>query len=169
MSNSQVVQLAVALFVMAAGPGLVALALFVRGLAERIDELESLRLLDAAERAQLHRELNELRRGISILIAQVRRAGMVPEWTPEAMPVTYPRIVTGQQAETDRLVTLWQRIADRFSMEEIADLAFRLGLPESRADTAGAAARELVNNARRRGLLDRLDELCRDERPSGGF
>jgi hypothetical protein len=157
------------LFMLAAGPGLVGLWYYQRGLSERIDDLESLRLLDAAEISRMHNEVNELRRGVSILSAQVRRAGMQPEWTPEAVPVTLPPHEDSRQAETNRLVDLWQRIADRFSMDEIADLAFRLGLPESNSDTAGGRARELVAAARRRGLLDQLVDICRDERPNGGF
>lgn len=151
-----------------AAPGLIALWLYVRALAERIEYLESQQLLDAAEIARQDREINELWRGVAVLIAQVRRAGMTPEWEPETAPVTTPP-VAGQRAETSRLVDLWQRIADGFSMDEITDLAFRLGLPESHSDTAGARARELVNAARRRRLLKELVELCRNERPYGGF
>jgi hypothetical protein len=169
LTEAIVVPVMLILLVLAAGPGLVTLWMHVRELENRIDDLEQLRLLDAAERNRLHQELNELRRGITILIAQVRRLGHVPEWTPEAVPVTLPPHEDSRQAETNRLVDLWQRIADRFSMDEIADLAFRLGLPESNSDTAGGRARELVAAARRRGLLDQLVDICRDERPNGGF
>lgn len=155
------------LFMLAAGPGLVGLWYYQRGLSERIDDLESLRLLDAAEISRMYNEVNELRRGVSILSAQVRRAGMQPEWTPEAVPIIGPW--RGQAAETDRLVTLWQDIAERFNGEEIDDLAFQLGLPESRAETDGARARDLVSAAKRRDKLDALTSLCRKLRPGGGF
>ena len=148
-------------------PGLLALWLYVRGLARRVDDLESIRLLDAAERARMQDALNELRHGIDLLIAQIRRAGMVPEWLPTPIAVIRPR--NGQQAETDRMVDLWQRIETSFSLEEMTDLGFQLGIGESRTETAGARARELVNAARRRHLLDNLVDLCREERPNGGF
>jgi hypothetical protein len=169
LSDTAVVQVAVVVLFVAAGPGLVSLWLHVRSLAERIDELESLRLLDAAERTRMHQELNELRRGITVLIAQVRRAGMTPEWTPATVTAPTPTAENGQQAETDRLVDLWQRIAERFSAEEIADLAFRLGIPDSHAETDGARARDLVTMAKRRDKLEQLVALCRRERPNGGF
>ena len=50
------------------------------------------------------------------------------------------------------------------------NLAFELGIDGAvSGDTAATRAVSLVNVARRRGLLVRLIELCRSERPDGGF
>lgn len=168
MIEPAVVQIIALIFILAAAPGLLALVLFVRGLALRVEELESLRLLDAAERGKLQQELDELRRGIGVLIAQIRRAGMTPEWIPAPpAPAPDPR---GQKAETERQVHLYQMIEHQFDMDEMLDLAFRLELPDiSRTETVGARSRALVMHAKRRHKGNELIALCRAERPDGGF
>lgn len=154
--------------ILAAVPGMVALTAYVRGLSERIDDLESLRLLDAAERAQQHDELNELRRGLAILVAQIRRSGQTPEWTPAAMPSPVP--ISLRQTATDRMVEMWQKIAEYFDLEEQEELWFELGWGSAiRGDTAGERARMLVSHANRRGRLGDVETLCREKRPYGGF
>lgn len=68
------------------------------------------------------------------------------------------------------ITRLGQLIADRFSLSEIEALAFDLGLSGQLAgDTVPLRARSLVDVARRRGLILRLINLCRQERPEGGF
>ncbi|MBX7251630.1 MAG: hypothetical protein K1X50_06565 [Candidatus Promineofilum sp.] len=156
------------ILVIAAAPGLVALVLYVRGLARRVDGLESLRLLDAAERGKLQRQVDELEHGVVVLIAQIRRAGLTPEWSPApARSETSP--AGGQAAETEMLVDLWQRIQENFDEAEMKDLAFELQLRNCAGDTPGASARELVMCAKRHHKLDRLRDVCRRERPEGGF
>lgn len=168
MIDEGIVQAAALFLAIAAAPGLVALVLFVRGLARRVDGLESLRLLDAAERGKLQRRVDELEHGVSLLIAQIRRAGMTPEWSPA--PVASPSVPAGgQHAETELLVDLWQRIEEHFNADEMRDLAFEIGVPESHAATPGSQARELVMAAKRHHQLERLREVCRRERPEGGF
>lgn len=168
MSDVAFVQTLALVLIIAATPGLIALWWLVLGLMRRVEELESLRLLDAAERGKLHQEVDQLRRGIAVLIAQIRRANMTPEWSPApSAPLPTP---TGQQAETERLVGLWQHIDGCFDMDEMNDLAFQLGLPDlSRTETSGARARALVMHAKRRSKLEELVDLCRKERPEGGF
>ena len=169
MIEPAVVQIIALIFILAAAPGLLALVLFVRGLALRVEELESLRLLDAAERGKLQQELDELRRGIGVLIAQIRRAGMTPEWIPAPpAPAPDPR---GQKAETERQVHLYQMIEHQFDVDEVNGLAFDLGIPpdELTGGTGAARARALVLYAQRRGKLNALIDLCRRERPNGGF
>lgn len=151
----------------AALPGLAALWVYVRALERRIDDHEALRLLDAAERARQSHEILELRHGMAILIAQLRRANMTPEWTPAA---AVPPAMSRQQAQTDRMVLLWQRIEDQFDLEEQAELWFTMGWGNDiHGETAGERARALVAYANRRGKLDALIELCRKERLEGGF
>lgn len=68
------------------------------------------------------------------------------------------------------VVKLAQMIADRFSMSEIDGLAFDLELAQRiSGDTQPARARSLVDAARQRGLILRLINLCRQQRPEGGF
>lgn len=168
MTDVAFIQAIALVIAIAAAPGLVALAWLVRGLMRRVDDLESLRLLDAAERGKLHQEMDELRRGVGVLIAQIRRAGMTPEWSPP--PAAPPPNPHGQQAETERQVHLYMQIEEHFDMDEMIDLAFRLNLPDlSRTETSGARARALVMHAKRRHKLDELIVLCRVERPEGGF
>jgi len=166
MTDTAIVQVVALLVVVAAAPGMLALVLFVRGLARRVDGLESLRLLDAAERGKLQRRVDELEHGVTVLIAQIRRAGMTPEWSP--VPAETPA-AGGQAAETDMLVDLWQRIQEHFSVAEMQDLAFELQLRNCGGDSPGATARELVMCAKRHHRLERLRELCRRDRPAGGF
>lgn len=65
---------------------------------------------------------------------------------------------------------LKQLIAELFDAEEIATLAFDLGLSRSlKGDTPDERARALVGAAGRRGKLDKLTSLARQERPDGGF
>ncbi len=166
MIDEGIVQAAALFLTIAAMPGVVALGLYVRGLARRVDGLESLRLLDAAERGKLQRRVDELAYGVTVLIAQIRRAGMTPEWSP--VPAETPA-AGGQAAETDMLVDLWQRIQEHFSVAEMQDLAFELQLRNCGGDAPGATARDLVMCAKRHHRLERLREICRRERPEGGF
>jgi hypothetical protein len=168
MVDAAVVQGIALVLAIAAAPGLVALVLYVRGLSRRVDGLESLRLLDAAERGKLQRQVDELEHGVVVLIAQIRRAGLTPEWSPAPTRMEPPP-AGGQAAETELLVDLWQRIQEHFDKDEMEDLAFELQLRNCAGDTPGASARELVMCAKRHHKLDRLREICRRERPEGGF
>jgi hypothetical protein len=167
MVDAAVVEGIALILAIAAAPGLVALVLYVRGLSRRVDGLESLRLLDAAERGKLQRQVDELEHGVVVLIAQIRRAGLTPEWSPA--PTRHESPAGGQAAETEMLVDLWQRIQEHFDKDEMEDLAFELQLRNCGGDTPGASARELVMCAKRHHKLDRLREICRRDRPTGGF
>ena len=161
--------IAAAVIVIAAAPGLAALNVHVRALERRIDDLEALRLLDAAEQHRQYDELIELRRGVALLVAQLRRANMAPEWQPSAA-VPAPPPTSRQQAEMNAQVVLWQQIAAQFDLEEQAELWFEMGWASAmRGETAGERARALVAYAARRGCLDKLAEMCRGKRPNGGF
>lgn len=169
MVDTAVVQGIALILAIAAAPGLVALGLFVRGLARRVDSLESLRLLDAAERGKLQRRVDELEHGVTVLIAQIKRAGGVPEWSPAPISAGRAHPAGSQAAETDMLVDLWQRIQEHFSLDEMNDLAFELQLRGCPGDSPGARARELVMCAKRHHKLEQLQEICRRDRPEGGF
>lgn len=66
---------------------------------------------------------------------------------------------------------LEQRIAQQFSLAEIDDLAFQLGIDreEIGGETRGARALALVDYAGRHGLSDELTALARQLRPEGDF
>jgi len=125
--------------------------------AERIDamemEIDDLR----ASLAENHEETRQLRDGIEKLVAQIRAANMEPVWTPEQ--VTKARRVNR--------ATLARRISDRFSVDEMNDLAFEFGLAadELAGNTRAARARALVVWAADRGCLASLEERVNQLRP----
>jgi hypothetical protein len=83
---------------------------------------------------------------------------------PPPEPQTQPRDVA---ADGRRLANL---ILVRFSESEMRDLAAELGIEAHvSGDTLSEYAGRLVTVARQRGLLLRLVELCRRDRPHGGF
>ena len=123
----------------------------------------------------LRRQIVELREGriadhalLQEWIAYARRlATMFTEATgkePPPEPQTQRRDVT---ADGRRLANL---ILVRFSESEMRDLALELGIEgHVNGGTAAEYAGRLVTVARQRGLLLRLVELCRRDRPNGGF
>lgn len=70
-----------------------------------------------------------------------------------------------------RAIKLARGIATLFNLEEIDGLAFEIGLANDVVgNTPAARARSLVSTASHHpGSLDQLIELCRQERPNGGF
>jgi hypothetical protein len=68
------------------------------------------------------------------------------------------------------LARLARTIETHFSIGEIDSLAFELGVTSAMSgDTAEARARALVDIARKRGLIARLIQLYREQRPNGGL
>lgn len=135
----------------------------------RQDNLES-------EIEDLRNQVHELREGhianhalLQEWIAYARRLGsMFREATgQEPPPEPAEHIKPVSPGSISRLV---KTIEARFSFDEMNNLAFELGIDGAvSGDTAATRAVSLVNVARRRGLLVRLIELCRSERPDGGF
>lgn len=101
-------------------------------------------------------EMNELRRGLAILLAQLERSGLTPEWTP-------PRKL---QSGTTK-AGLRKALREMFNLDEMRDLALELGVPdgEIRSDTTTVYARELVAWAERRSMLEELERLIQELRP----
>lgn len=125
--------------------------------SERIDamemEIDDLR----ASLADNHEETRQLRDGIEKLVAQIRAAKMEPVWTPEEV----------NRVRRVNRASLSRRISDRFSVEEINNLAFEFGLmaDELAGETRTARARALVVWAADHGYLTRLEELVNELRP----
>ena len=135
--------------------------------------------LDAqeAEIEELRRQLHELQKAqissYALLlewIAHARRlASMLREATGQEPPPEPPATSRDGAADLGRLAS---HIAARFSLGEVNGLAFDLGQSIADAltgETVQARAQSLVRAAQQRGLLLRLVELCRQERPAGGF
>ena len=123
-------------------------------LRRRIAELREGRI---ADHALLQEWITYARR-----LGELLRAATGQEPPPE--PQTQLRNVSADRSQLAR------HIAARFSLSEIDGLAFELGMDgQVNGDTVEARAISLVAVAQRRGLLLRLVELCRRERPNGGF
>ena len=151
--------------------------------AALIEKLERAMVSNQARLDAQEMEIDELRRQI-VELREERIADhvLMQEWITYARRLgAMLREATGQEppaepAERARLLTpgdlgrLAKRIEGRFSLEEMNTLAFELGLDGAViGDTTAARATSLVKVAQRRGLLLRLIELCRAERPEGGF
>lgn len=169
--------------------GFILAALTVSGMwreparASIIETLERSMVSNQARLDAQEGEIDELRRQI-IELREERIADhvLMQEWIAYARRLgALLREATGQEppaepAERARMVSpgdlgrLARRIEGRFSIEEMNTLAFELGIDGAvTGDTTAARATSLVNVAKRRGLLVRLIELCRAERPEGGF
>lgn len=133
--------------------------------------------LDAQEGEidDLRRQIVELREGriadhalLQEWINYARRlATMFTEATgkePPPEPQTQRRDIGTDERRLANLILV------RFSESEMRDLASELGIEgHVSGDTASEYAGRLVTVARQRGLLLRLVELCRRDRPHGGF
>lgn len=65
---------------------------------------------------------------------------------------------------------LLRLMCETFDLDEIDGLVFEMGLGSNvRGDSTEERARSLIRAAQRRGRLTELIELCRRERPQGGF
>jgi hypothetical protein len=123
----------------------------------------------------LRRQIVELREGriadhalLQEWIDYARRlATMFTEATgkePPPEPQTRRRDIGTDERRVANLILV------RFSESEMRDLALELGIEgHVNGGTAAEYAGKLVTVARQRGLLLRLVELCRRERPQGGF
>lgn len=133
-------------------------------LSNRISTLEKERERDHAAMLRIQLRLAEVEIGVRILIAQVRRLGAEPDWMPAAdTPATVSDVIDD--------VALYRSIAALFNVEELDDIAFRLGLdPESlEGKRKETRARSLVTAAKQRDLLPELIDVARQLRPEGRF
>ena len=132
--------------------------------------------LDAqeAETEDLKRQVHELH------ASRIADHALLQEWITYARRLAeMVRTLTGQEpppepAQRARTITsmdiarLARAIEARFSLEEIDGLAYDMGLRDVIAgDTIKARSQSLVDAARRRGVLVRLIELYREQRPEG--
>lgn len=144
----------------------------IRFLTRRVDELEASREREYAEtetlrqeNETLRQEIAELRRGVAELFRQIEAAKLTPAWQPS------PQSSSGKRPKGIDVAGLRKRIVSAFSLREIGDLAFELGVDpdEVPGETATDRARSLVTYLQDRGRLDELVTLCREKRENGGF
>lgn len=151
--------------------------------ASIIESLERAMVSNQARQDAQQSEIDDLRNQIAELReGRIADHALLEEWIAYARRLAALfREATGQEpppepAEHIKPVSpgsisrLVKTIEARFSFDEMNNIAFELGIDGAvSGDTAATRAVSLVNVARRRGLLVRLVELCRAERPEGGF
>lgn len=128
-------------------------------------ERQAERQRDDAIIAKLQRRVADLEHGVERLGAQVVRLGGVPEWElPPAEPLPVVQTVIDDTA-------LYRSIAALFDVDELDDLAFRLGIEPDEIDgkRRDTRARSLVQYCKRRDLLPELIDIARQLRPEGRF
>lgn len=147
-----------------------------RTMADMTQQMSELREQQAAD----HQAMRSLRSEVARLDARLavwqdyartlarmleNATGQEPPPEPaDATPAPVTLTAVGRPGQLAKLIT------ERFSLDEITNLAFELGID---GDVTGAStktrAQSLVGQANRRGLTERLIELCREQRPGGGF
>ena len=134
-------------------------------LSNRVGTLEKERQRDHAEMLRIQLRVAELEIGVRVLIAQIRRMGGEPEWNvaPDG-PIPPVSEVIDDTA-------LYRSIAALFDVDELDDLAFRLGIEpdELEGKRRDSRARSLVQYAKRRDMLPELIDIARQLRPEGRF
>lgn len=137
----------------------------------RLAEMDRGRRQEQAEMAQLREqgahlreEVASLKEWIAALFDQLRDAGLTPVPAPSKM------VVAPAAAVATGVTAIQQKIIKHFSLEELDDLVFQLGVDGetvwSSAATLRTRARALVRFAVRHERLNELVELCEELRPS---
>lgn len=142
----------------------------------RLEEYQRRQDAQEAEMDELRRQMDELR------ASRIADHALLQEWITYARRLAeMVRASTGQEpppepgsrarpVTNNDLARLARAIEARFSVTEINDLAFDLGLDHAiSGDTLATRARSLVDAARKRGLIVRLIEMYREQRPDGGM
>ena len=146
-------------------------------LADMNRQMSDLRQQQAAD----HTEMRRLRGEIGRIDAALQ------EWTERFLALSREfREATGREPNTRAPVAivpavsssvtaltpaaLLRLMAETFDLDEVDGLVFEMGLGRNvRGDSTEDRARSLISAAQRRGRLTELIELCRRERPNGGF
>ena len=122
-------------------------------------------------RAEIGRVDDEWRAAYTALAQEFREAVKREPRTrpPQAAPPAAPIAPTPARRDGG-MAAMARRMAERFSLEEIDDLAFELGLADAvTGETLGRRAASLVTAANKSQVLSELVDLCRARRPEGGF
>lgn len=130
-----------------------------------LDDERAKRRDDRARLAEMQQLIEEWMRYARQLADIIRR-----ELKTEPPPEPVGTIPSPQRRERSTTANLARGIAARFSREEIDGLAFEMGIADALSgETLEARASSLAMAALRRQRLDELVEICRRERPAGGF
>jgi uncharacterized coiled-coil protein SlyX len=149
-------------------------------LADMNRQVSELRQQQAADHTEMRRLRGEIGRIDAALQEWTERflalsrefreaTGREPNTRPPSPPATVAApptvaIVTLSPAALLRLM------CETFDRDEVDGLVFEMGLGRNvRGDSTEERARSLISAAQRRGRLPELIELCRRERPNGGF
>jgi len=126
----------------------------IRGLSEQVASTH-------AEISRLQTKVADLTLGVSILSSQLMGLGHKPEYVP-----------AGEEAvdmarHTPDVTAIHERMVRSYSIEEMDDLAFGLGVPpeELGEDTLSGRARSLVQYMQRREQLPELLAAMNRKRP----
>ena len=148
-----------------------------RTLADMNRQMGELRQQQAAD----HTEMRRLRGEIGRIDAALQ------EWSERFLALSREfREATGREPNTRAPVAvvpavplsvtalspaaLLRLMTETFDLDEVDGLVFEMGLGRNvRGDSTEDRARSLISAAQRRGRLTELIELCRRERPNGGF
>ena len=140
----------------------------------RQDMLERALDEEQEKRRADHARLGEMRRRVEAWMSYARqladiiRRELRTEPPPEPAEVEPP--APARRKVDNEMAALARRIAARFSLEEIDELAFELEMAGVlTGETLESRAAALVMAATRRDALPQLVGLCREKRPSGGF
>ena len=129
------------------------------------DHTETRRL--RAEITRIDTALQEWSEQFLALAREFREeTGREPNTRPPGalVPVAPSPVAALSPAALVRLMT------ETFDLDEVDGLVFEMGLGRNvRGDSTEDRARSLISAAQRRGRLTELIELCRRERPNGGF
>ena len=135
-------------------------------LENALDEEQEKRRADHAWMSEMQRRM-EAWMAYARQLADIIRRELRTEPPPE--PVEPPH-VPPRRRPGDEIAALAERIAEKFSLQEVNDLAFELKLDSGlTGDSLENRAASLVKVALQREVLSRLVELCRAKRPNGGF
>lgn len=178
MSDTSLFLLGAAAVLVATLHGLAALLLYVRNqMADmtmwkrRVEYLEEQRDKEEISTNFLRAEVAELYIGVGLLVAQLRRAGLEPEYTPTARQTREAQAAATAKPAIETQAALAAKIDACFNHDELDDLALELGVPTEEITGASGRARanSLVLYMQRRGRLAALADRCREIRPAGGF
>ena len=132
---------------------------------QAVDHTEMRRL--RAEISRIDAALQEWSEQFLALAREFREeTGREPNTRPPGAlaPLAPSPVATLSPAALVRLMT------ETFDLDEVDGLVFEMGLGRNvRGDSTEDRARSLISAAQRRGRLTELIELCRRERPNGGF
>jgi len=108
---------------------------------------------------QMESKIEECDHGATLLLQFIRARG----WTPPWLPTQAHHIDIGNTL----LLPLYELFYDRFTDDEMKDLAFRINAPSDAmtGDTHSARARSLVEYVNRHKLVDEILKAGREERP----